>query len=41
LISSDFEHNASIYTDEDYEKLTGGKYGSEIFVSHDNEHDRN
>jgi hypothetical protein len=33
--NDDFEYNnTSIYTDEDYQKLTGGKYGKEIFVSH-------
>ena len=29
----DFEHgNNSIYTDEDYEKITSGKFGKEVFV---------
>jgi hypothetical protein len=35
-----FEHNnPSIYIDEDYEKLTGGKYGKEIFVPHNENKD--
>src|SRR5215211_2033990 len=32
----DNDKSNSIYTDEDYEKLTGGKYGKEIIVSHNN-----
>ena len=33
--SSDFENNDnSIYSEEDYQQITGGKYGKEIFVPH-------
>jgi hypothetical protein len=32
---SDFENNdSSIYSEEDYQQITGGKYGKEIFVPH-------
>src|SRR5215217_1277536 len=36
-----YSNNSSIYTDEDYEKLTEGKYGKEISVPYDNKHDSN
>src|SRR5918994_55170 len=42
--NDDFEYSnnsSSIYTNEDYEKITEGKYGSEVFVPHDYEHDSN
>jgi hypothetical protein len=40
--NDDFEDsNTSIYTDEDYEKLTEGKYGKEIFVPHNESNDNN
>jgi hypothetical protein len=39
MIYNNFNHfddnNNSIYTDEEYEQLTGGKYGKEIFVPND------
>jgi hypothetical protein len=42
--NNDFEssnNSSTIYTDKDYEKITGGKYGKEIFVPHDESNNAN
>ncbi|MGI9012484.1 MAG: hypothetical protein ACR2F1_15040 [Nitrososphaeraceae archaeon] len=36
--NKDYEYIDSIYTSEEYEQLTGGKYGKEIFVPYNSNH---